>query len=263
MKKAFVFIALSCLPLGQRTIQAQNARVDVLSISVGKPLSQAQKDVFLFTHEGTQLQLGISLPGRTFIGEDREQCKFEQFTDDKGNDLYAPLGHAPEADDWMGSFGPKFSADGKLCGLQVDAPGLPANGSTKLHFKGTLVLSCGVQPKTAEQKNVALKKGFKITAGPVPFEVTKMQVEGSDTKLEIKAYKSLDRIIKIAFFDAKGKEIQSQREGYDSGSVFGNFSITQYFDLKGKVTLASVKISYFDKVENVTVPLNIEAGLGL
>ena len=259
MKKTLLLLAcLFCVP-----VLAQEAKIDVLSVSVGKKLTQAQKDVFLFTSEGTRLQMGISLPGRTFIGEARDQCKFGKFTDDKGTDLFAPLGHTPEADDWLGTFGPKFTDDGKLCGLQIEAPGLPAKGATKLQFSGTLVLRCGLMPKTVEQKSVALKKGSKITVGPVPFEIINAKFEGNETKLDLKANKTLERIIKIAFFDAAGKEIKSRREGYESGSIFGAYSITQYFVLSGKPTAFNVKISYFDKVENVSVPVNVEAGLGL
>lgn len=259
MKKLLLFCFFLCV----NPIFAQDAKIEVLGLSVGKKLTQAQKDVFLFVNEATRLQMGISLPGRTFIGEARDECKFGKFTDDKGTDLFAPLGHAPEADDWLGSFGPKFTADGKLCGLQIEAPGLPAKDATKLQFSGTLVLRCGMMPKTAEQKSVALKKGSKITAGPVAFEILKVQTVGDETKLEVKATKSTERITKIAFFNAKGKEIQSAREGYESSSMFGNYVITQYIALNGKVTSANVKISYFDKVENVTVPVEIEVGLGL
>ena len=244
-------------------VVAQEAKIDVLSVSVGKKLTQAQKDVFLFTSEGTRLQMSISLPGRTFIGEARDECKFGKFTDDKGTELFAPLGHVPETDDWLGTFGPKFSSDGKLCGLQIEAPGLPAKDATKLQFAGTLVLRCGLMPKSIEQKNIALKKGAKITVGPVPFEIVNAKVEGNDTKVELKANKTLERIIKIAFFNAQGKEIKSDREGYESGSIFGSYTINQYFVLSGKPTVINVKISYFDKVENVTVPVNVEAGLGL
>ncbi len=259
MKKALCLcICLFCVP-----VFAQQAKVEVLGLSIGKKLTPAQKDIFLFTSEGTRLQIGISLPGRTFIGEARDECKFGKFTDDKGTDLFAPLGHAPEADDWLGSFGPKFTEDGKLCGLQIEAPDLPAKDATKLQFSGTLVLRCGTTPKTAEQKSVVLKKGSKISAGPVPFEIVELQVAGNETKLDLKATKTLERIIKIAFFNKAGKEINSHREGYESSAIFGNYSITQSFVLSGKPTSVTMKISYFDKVENVTVPVEISAGLGL
>jgi hypothetical protein len=242
---------------------AQQAKIEALGVSTGKKLTQAQKDVFLFTNEGTRLQLGISIPGRVFIGEDREQCKFGKFTDDKGTDLFAPLGHAPEADDWLGSFGPKFTSDGKLCGLQVEAPGLPAKDATKLQLSAKMVLRCGTSPKTIEQKSVSLKQGAKITVGPVPLQITKAAADGIDTKIDIKANKPVDRIFRISFFDAKGKEIPSHLDGYESGGFLGNYSVTQYFVLSGKRTAANVKVSYYEKVENVTVPVEIEAGLGL
>lgn len=262
MKKAWlVLLLLAAVPL-----HAQQAKIDVLGVSVGKKLNDAQKAVFMFTNEGTRLQMTISLPGRTFIGEARDECKFGQFTDDKGTDLFAPLGHAPDADDWLGSFGPKFTADGKLCGLQIEAPGLPAKDAKQLQFAGTLVLRCGMMPKTVEQKNVALKKGAKITAGPVPFQILKVTPAGNETKFELKANKPLDRIIKVAFFDAAGKEIKNNIEGYESGSIFGNYEITQYYVLSRKMApnaAVTVKVTYFEKVENVTVPIKVEADLGL
>jgi hypothetical protein len=265
MKKAWlVLLLLGAVPV--IPIRAQEVKIDVLGVSVGRKLNEAQKSVFMFVNEGTRLQMSIAIPGRTFIGEARDECKFGKFTDDKGTNLFAPLGHAPEADDWLGTFGPKFTDDGKLCGLQIKAPGLPAKDATQLQFAGTLVLRCGMTPKTVEQKNVVLKKGAKITAGPVPFQILKVTPAGNETKFELKANRPLDRIIKVAFFDAGGKEIKSDIEGYESGSIFGNYEITQYYVLSRKIAAnaaVTVKVSYFDKVENVTVPINVEADLGL
>ena len=263
MKKTAVSVALLSTVVFSLWCHADDAKVEVAGVSIGKKLTQAQKDVFMFTSEGTRLQITIALPGRVFIGADREACVFKDFSDDKGTKLFEPLGHDPQTDDWLGAFGPKFSDDGKTCGLQVEAPGLPAKDATKLKFSGDLVLRCGSTPKTAEQKNVALKVGSKIMVGPVPMTVKAVSVTGNQTKIDLQSRASLERVIKIAFFDATGKAIGSQREGYSSDSIFGNYEITESYALSRKVTAATVKISYFDKVEKITVPINLETGLGI
>jgi len=262
MKKLVVW-SLLAVCAAPRLAPAQDAKVEVTQVSVGKKLTDAQKDLFFGNAAGTKLMLLISLPGRTFIGAEREESVFKSFKDDKGTELFAPLGHAPETDDWLGAFGPKFTDDGKMCGLSVEAPGLPAKDATKLSFAGDLVLRCGATPKTVEQKNVALKKGAKITVGPVPMTVTSAAVAGNQTNFDLHARAPLDRIVSIRFFDSTGKQIAGGQRGYESGSIMGNYEITTSYELQRKVTAVNVKITYFEKVEKVTVPVQIEAGLGL
>lgn len=244
--------------------KADAAKVEVVGVSIGKKLSSdAANELFMFKADGTKLYTLITLPGKTIIGADREASKFGKFTDDKGTNLFAPLGHVPEADDWIGTFGPKLTEDGKACGLTVEAPARPVPGATKLLFNANMVFRCGTSIKTVEQKNVALKKGSKITIGPVPMEIVQTQVAANETSLGLKSRASLERILSVRFFNAAGKEIESRIEGYESSSIFGNYEITRTYKLPGKVPVANVKIAFYDKVETVSVPLAIEAGLGL
>ncbi len=261
--KTFVIAALLAVVASPRVIYAADAKISVAGIRIGEKVPEGVKDILYVHGEGTRLMMYLEKPGQVFIGVERDACKFELFTDDKGTDLFGPLGHAPDADDWLGAFGPKISENGKYCCLEVQAPGLPAKDATKIRFSGTLMLNCGSAPKTVEQKNVPLKKGSKITVGPVQFDISSVKPDGNGLIVDLHARKSLERIIKFAFFDAAGKPIGGTRDSMESSYMLGIYNITETYKLSRKVPSMTVKISYFDKVENIAVPVQAETGLGI
>lgn len=197
--KRLAVLALATVVTLPHLCHAADAKIGVAGIRIGQKVPEGVKDILYAHGEGTRLMIYLEKPGQVFIGGDRDASQFKEFTDDKGTDLFGPLGHAPDADDWLGAFGPKFSENGKYCCLEVQAPGLPAKDATKIRFSGTLMLNCGSAPRTVEQKNVPLRKGSKITVGPVAFDITSVKPDGNGLSVDLHAKRASNALSSLRF----------------------------------------------------------------
>src|SRR5262249_26239725 len=134
----------------------------------------------------------------------------------------------------------------------------PARGSNKLSLKGNLVLTCGIEEKTTDAKEVAMKAKTKEDIGDFKLQVT--QEKGFGTQgASFSIMASKPNIKSVTVKDADGKEVKVLS--------FGNFGFgkmwTFNFALEKVVEKAKVSVTYFSKEEKVTVPVELSFGLGL
>jgi hypothetical protein len=232
-----------------------------------------------FIQEGTTVSLHVSLPGRTITGFDDQQSKLTAFKDDKKTDL-AKARPKPKDAGVGFNFGPgsspltaEIGPGGHSCFVDVKGPALPATGAGRISVKADLVFRCGEGEKTAEQKDVALTDGTKITAGPVPMTVKPGQGFGVNlpgqpaadqgTTIILRTERPLAAITSVAFFDAAGQEIKSQKTGFNAAGVGENVQIETWYRLEKKVDKVGVKVTYFEKIVNLSVPVDLTVGIGL
>ena len=149
--------------------------------------------------------------------------------------------------------------------LEIGGNTLPVEGARQIHTVGTLVFKCASEKKTFQHKDLVLEKGAKVTAGPIPFEVTRVNPTDKSVSIKLRATQDLDSVADIKFYDADGKEIKaSGLSGITARSAEGKtVSATRGFSLKKKVDKVTLSITYWMDLKIVEVPFDVKASLGL
>ena len=86
--------------------------------------------------------------------------------------------------------------------------------------------------------------------------------------IEFYAKQSLDAVIRMRFFDAAGKEIESEQGGrssskYSDGGPASEPEETIEYQLKTAVDTAKIVITCWTDLKEVAVPLELKVGMGL
>jgi len=156
--------------------------------------------------------------------------------------------------------------DGHVCVVDVQGSTPPAKGAKILRLTASLVMKCAEGEKTVVQKDLKLEKGAKLTAGSVPWTIQKVGKPGwGDAKLAVSVTGKVshDAIKKLVFLDAAGKEIKHSIGSRSSGGFMGRMTYGVTYNLKKKVDVVTVKVIYFEKTETITIPVDLEIGVGL
>jgi hypothetical protein len=246
------------------------AKVEVVGLAVTKadPNSKFGESAVPGQMAGTHVHVRIAAPGKYLVGLDEEACALESFTDDKGTVLAKPGKGRQFGESWLWGF-PRFSDDRQSCVVSIQSKACPAAGATAVKIKAGVAMLCGSQEKTAEQKDVALKAGTKVTAGPIPMEIASVEARsGGEPATEVRfkgeaPEADLAKLKGVTFLGADGKEIPSQSTGRMNMGGDKKVSFEYGYELKGSPKQVTIKITWFDKVETLTVPVNATVGAGL
>lgn len=262
--------------------------VEVLALTVAKPNPEEPPfSVVSGVWGGVHVYCNLITKHRTIIEMDHGESRLTSLKDDRGTDL------TPKADDpHTRSIGWDFIAkDGRsmsFCFQNSEA--VPAKGATKIIARAELALVCGSDLKTAEQKNVPLLNGTAVNVGPLTMKIVEVEdlkdgtkekekdpafgrrvrMEGAKMSFRLTTGEKskgsyMDCIHRITFLDAEGKEVRHESHG--SWSIRGvrpeKVTYMREYELARKVDTLTIRISRFDKVEKVIVPVEVSAGVGL
>ncbi|HEX5269954.1 MAG TPA: hypothetical protein VFW33_05685 [Gemmataceae bacterium] len=229
-------------------------------LMVRKPLPPKKKEPNPFPDTGsTSLDVTLTAPGKFVLGIDVKASKLGEFTDDKETKLYTADRFGIS---WLSDL-PLINPEGDVCTVHVNGQAPPAKGAAKLHIKGTVVLTCGKDEKSADKKEIAIKKDSKVTVGDFTIQVDDDGAMFGGPRLSVTSEKQ--NLKGVEFFDAKGEAIKlffpPYRQSFfqPGGKVRYGLSAT----LPKKADSVTVKVSYFDKTEAVSVPIDLEFGVGL
>jgi hypothetical protein len=226
----------------------------------------------LLPAEGTRVILMLQIPDRAVLAYDSKGCKIDSLTDDKGTDLLKGAMPAPEPAGRGGPAGTsprvtgtQFGPEGKSGIFTFSAPGLPAAGAMKLRVKGSVAVVVGSKEKEVEKKDVSIKDGVDLEFGKL--SLIESPFNGRNTTTAV-SYKGTKPIKKLTLLDADGKEIAIRRSTMPpTGSR--DLDPTRDFparfaptDRTAKIDKCTVRVTYFDTVETVTLPVDLETGLG-
>ena len=248
--------------------KAGSAQVQALALRIGKPLSMSERRrLKVHVQEGTSLTVRLSMPHKRIVKVDKDTSKLVRFTDDKGTDLTKSRRRWRQI--WLSPFA-RISTDGHDCVVDVMGSSAPAPGARELRLKANIVLLCGTDERTVEQKGVALEPGSAIAVGPVPMKIAAPGRDGQfitgfgnrpkpKTQFKLTSKVSRDKIAKLAFIGPDGREMKYRRAASSRSS--GNYWALYVMD--EKVERATVRITYYAKSERVTVPVDLSIGLGL
>ncbi len=154
----------------------------------------------------------------------------------------------------------QIQPDGENCTAQIIATDAAGKGTTKILVKGSLGVECGIDPKTTEAKELTLKAKEELSLGDFTMKVT----QANPTFAQINAAADKLRPKQVEFLDDKGKVIMTGPPNRYAFTPFGGKKQSGLNDfLHGKQEKVTVKLTYFEKVETATVPLDLSVGLGL
>lgn len=263
-------------------------KAELWSVRIDKPIPGSSGMGRAGSYSGTSLAFWIAYPQGRIVGFDPKASRVESFTDDKGTDLSEPYNHPFS---WS-RFGPFKDAgystlDGRL--VEVGGDSVPARGAAKITFKATLAVLCASAEKTAEQKDIALKTGAKMNLGPLAVTVQQAPVESwaGQAKMAVSFTASQPRpsgartvlgrtlpapaltlddpliaIKEVAFFGPDGERIRTISSGSSIRHESGETTATRTYALADKADVLTVRVTYFEKVEAVKLPLSVETGVG-
>ncbi len=269
MMRTVVFLSVVFLSSAwaQSAEPAKAPIVTVQGLRIVKPSPEGQDELRAFNWmPGTSVSMLVSVPQGGLIAVDDEACQLTMFLDDKRADLRKPQGKrtrfAPEA-----GFGgmASISGDGKYCSIEVNAPGTPTEGATRLAVAGELVLAVATEKKDFTAKGVALKKGTKVEAGEIPFTISEVgKPDWGDEPLAVtlQAKQELGTIAQVRFLDGSGKEIESKRSSAMNMGFAGNMTVSWTYNLKKKVDNCDVVVTYWMDKKDVEVPFKHVISLG-
>lgn len=223
----------------------KDAKWEVTGLHVTKPRDDAEGWPAQARTGGTSVNVRLAKPGPHFVGFDLSKSKLESFTDDKGTDLNAVT--------------PISSSNGILAGnsstLSLRALNCPVLGSTKVRIKGRVVVWTGKDSKEIEKKDVPIRSGIELAFGTIKYSNS---LSGDDSL----SYRGEKPITSMTLLDADGKDISLRfRRDVQPGAAKGAFTASGSAKLKN-VKSATVKVAYYDTIEETTVPIDLEVGPG-
>jgi hypothetical protein len=241
---ALMVVLGSTLTAADEPTKAKTA-VEAVSLAVAKKHDQLGGN-------STSISLQVVAADRQILGVDPSST-ISEFKDNKGNSLLS-----------TGFSKTKFSGNaffhkaGNAMVVSVSSNVSPAKGASKILLKGHLVVKCGVDEKTTEEKEVELKLNTEAKTGDFTLKVTQEKgFAGSGAQFTVTPAGPILKTVK--FKDADGKAVEVTLWGSNSAGK----SWTQTFSLKKEITNGKFAVTYFSKEEKVTVPVDVEVGVGL
>jgi hypothetical protein len=200
----------------------------------------------------TMLSIMVSNPDKQFIGVD-PSSKVSELKDDKGTSLLSTGFFKPTFNP-----SPRIAVDRKSVIVSLNTSAAPTKGAVKIHLKGELVLLSGTEEKTTDEVEVSIKPNAETKIGDFSLKVTMEKGFGTNGA-SFSLVSTKPNIKSINIKDAAGKVVETF-PGFSYG--FGK-SWTWNYTLKKAVDKPKISITWYTKEEKVTVPVEVEMGLGL
>ena len=239
--------------------------VQVVGLQVVRPL-RGDKDKQSLTgrRTGTVLTIRAGRADRHLLGVDDKLSRLETFTDDRKTEMVDESGKLLRT--WLDGR-TWASPDGRDCLFEVVSMRTPASGARQLRLKASIVLKCGRDGMAVEQPNFRLAKDSRLTVGPAPMKITGVQRGDKTTIFTLSTKSSVERIAGIRFFDADGKEIDTQLLEETVVGFMGNTFHDRTYCLKtekpGRLDAVTARVEYFNKISKLVVPVDVTATVGL
>ncbi len=231
----------------------------VVGFSVAKkdPANEYGQSLVPGIQAGTQIHLRIVLKEKSILKIDGDATKFKVV--DSSNKALELSENSNIA------FFASISDDRHAVIVPIQLSDVPPTGTTSLAVTGEVTCSCGAEPKT-ESVVVKLVADEEVKLGPVTAKITEVTdgFEPDSKRVSLESNTSFDQIESLVFIDDKGKEVETSGAGGGSGSFGGDTTYSKSFVFKAAPEkIAKAKITYFQKIEAVKVPVEVKFGFDL
>jgi hypothetical protein len=227
---------------------------------------------FWLANSGTAVDLRLKMD-RPIAQFDEKASRLIRFADDKRSDLTTP----PEGKE-INSFFPDNKPIIVKPGPKPDeaevilrAYGTPAPGASKLQVHADLVFLAGSGERTAEAKDLEPKPGSKATVGPLhltfkeprkgagPLNPSFSSDRGGTPSMHVEfEYQRSEKSIKrLTCLNAKGEPVATME-----GTLFTGPSGGMVLFVMPRMDRIHMRVDYFEKSDNITVPIRLETGVG-
>jgi hypothetical protein len=252
--------------------------------------------------EGTSLAILLESKGKQIVHVNMGRSALRLFQDDKGTDLNPAPRRSQEDDrtDSDASFRnrlrdamlPRGLASHAITGgqkavlFEILGRGLPSKGSTSVKAVGSLRLFLASEAESEIQRDVPLKEGTAITAGPIPLTIVAVEqgrgitsasnqeaasdlLIGSMGKfygtvgmtITLRASEDLSRIAAIHFYDQYGNKVNSGVIITCTKNPEGKPVVEQKIGVAGRLDWATLEVEFWTGLEEKDVPFSVSAGL--
>ena len=270
----------------------EGASVRAVSLAVNKPVGNeglknwtVRPELTFGQQGGTLVRLLVSLPeqgDRRVLGIDSREVRIERYADDTGAELSTDSGLASRnyAYNPNVAAGAMFSRDAREFLLPVEMKDAPSAGATRFLLAGSVPARVGVNEQTAEQKDFSVAVGSVLRAGPHALTIKSIEASipppsvnadvapvplSSRVTVTFASPQPVEAIRKVQFFTADGQEVQAiltrPSAAYDPNFAPRTYDCTCH--LSRDVDRATVRVTYYERVERVKVPIEIVTGVGL
>jgi hypothetical protein len=158
---------------------------------------------------------------------------------------------------------PHISQDQHYISMAFHTPDYPAKGATRIHIKGNVTLVVAKDQKEIEKKDVALGRVVDLQVG------TLKSANSGSGRDNLLFYNSDTRPLKkLVVLDDKGNEIPYRHvSSYNRAFAAkgdGGFQTSLHASPAKRLVLdrCTLRVTYFETVERIIVPIDIQVGLG-
>ena len=199
---------------------------------------------------GTTIVLWVKMPaGQGLIEIDDDASVLEDVGDDKGSNIGGKFGSFPN----------EFK-DGSGGIIEVKSTGFPAPGATAILADGTLAMRVASGSRKTRVAKVTLRDNGKLMLGKTSMVIADVKSEDDSQTFTLKLPRQVMTEIKnVAFFDAKGGEI----EGRSTGSGYMNDAAEMNFTVKTTAKVVTLEFDMWQGLRTTKVPFKVKAGMGL
>jgi hypothetical protein len=230
------------------------ATIEPTSLSVNRKLDPMR---FPFSSPSTSVALEVRLKGKQLLLQavDSSKSKVTEFKDDKGTDLL------PKEAFFKPSFSQVQVARDRSAVVvsYYSSAAAPVKGATKVTIKGELLLVCGSEEKTTDEKEVEMKAKTEAKLGDFTIKIdTEKGFGNSGGSFTLTSDKPNFKSLQVK--DADGKAVETFTFGTP---YFFNKKWNMAYSLRKQVAKPKISITYYSKEETVKVPVDVSIGLGL
>jgi hypothetical protein len=247
-------------------------RWEVLSVSVGKPLSSGVSnldatglaEIYQVVATGTRVCLVLSGSEQRLINMVDGASRITRFQDDVGTNLISPPNLLPQSR----IIACRAAQQSNTCVVELRSAAVPAKEAKKLILEGEIVFRASNELKTIESHDLDVAAGDTMNVGTATWTITKKVPFNTtfDTHkmgLALKPTASFAPIKEVTFLTTSGERISyNVVEGDQFGSGCDRV-YTAIIGLTRDVPKLRLRVVFWDKPEQIRVPFAIETDLGL
>ena len=241
-------------PVKKKAAAALNPTVQVAGLRVVGPgfgPEEDRKSAF-FGSTGVTVVVAVRVPPPYALVEiDKDKSTLE-VADSQGTAL-----EDPEVD-WS----PDFTKDGTTALVDLDAKGVPAEGSSHVTVKGSLMFKVAAGTKTVKAKAVKLAKGTPLKLGTSALTLGGVDKDDDGVTVMFESTRPVIKGIRtVRARDAKGGEIESRWSS--SGTWTGEDGYQSSYHFKTSADTVNLEVDMWDGLREVSIPFELKAGVAV